>query len=322
MKSVRLLWMIVAVAVTVALFLSGCGKQADSTATAGSGLKVVTTMYPVYEFAKQVAGDKAEVSMLIPPGAEPHDWEPSPKDLARIKTAKLFLYQSAGVEPVDKLLKPDVLGDAKAVEVSRGIPLIEGPAEEEEADGQEAEHADKDAHHEHMDVHVWLDPVAAQQEVDTVVQALSEADPQNKAYYEQNGEKFKAELQALDQEYRTTLANVSSRDIVTSHAAFGYLAKRYNLQQVAIMGLSPDSEPTPEKMANVVQFCREHNVKYIFFETIVSPKLAQTISKETGAGLLVLNPVESLGEDELKQGKNYLTVMRENLVNLKKALQE
>ncbi|MDR3591767.1 MAG: zinc ABC transporter substrate-binding protein, partial [Negativicutes bacterium] len=144
----------------------------------------------------------------------------------------------------------------------------------------------------------------------------------NSEYYRGNAAKYNQELDRLDAEYRQALANLARRDIITSHAAFGYLAKRYNLRQVAIMGLSPDSEPTPDRMAKVITFCRQHKVKTIFFETVVSPKLSETIARETGARLLVLNPVESLTEAELKQGKGYISIMRENLVNLKTALSE
>lgn len=300
--------------------LAGCGNRTGNTPTSGEKIKIVATMYPVYEFAKQVGKDKVAVTMLVPPGAEPHDWEPTPKDLAQIRTAKLFLYHGANLEPVDKLLSKEVLGNAKAVEISKGIPLLT-KTEEDKGDESKEQQEGHDGHHSNTDTHVWLDPVYAQQEIDTIAAALAEIDPQNKDYYQQNARQYNSELEKLNQEYQTALTNVPHRDIITSHSAFGYLAKRYNLQQVGIMGLNPDTEPTPDKMAKVVTFCRDHGVKYIFFETVVNPKLSRTIAKETGADLLVLNPVESLSEEEMKQGKNYLSIMRENLSNLQKALQ-
>lgn len=321
MRVMRSMSIAVIIAASFILLLAGCGKQVDKEQSGSTKTKVIATIYPVYEFAKQVAGDKAEVTMLVPPGAEPHDWEPSPKDLARIKSAKLFLYHGAGMEPVEKLLTKEVLGEAKAVEVSRGIELLQASEKEEEHGHQEEKEPESHEHeHGHVDSHVWLDPVYARQEVENIALALMEADPVNKEYYRQRADTYKQQLADLDQAYQAAFANTARRDIVTSHAAFGYLSKRYHLQQIPIMGLSPDSEPTPDKMAQVVEFCREHQVKFIFFETLVSPKLAQTIAKETGAGLLVLNPVESLGEQEMQDGKNYLTIMRENLDNLEKAL--
>lgn len=284
--------------------LTACGSNPDrKTATeSAKKLAVVASVYPVYEFAKQVGGDKLDLIMLVPPGAEPHDWEPKAKDLTRIKSAQVFLYHGAGLEPwIDKLVsgKPDGI---KGVQVSKDIPIL--------ASG--AEHG--------SDAHIWLDPVFAQQEVRTITAALTAADPANGVYYQANAERYIAELVHLDNEYREGLARSPRRDIVTTHAAFGYLAKRYALDQTAIMGLSPDAEPAPDKMASVVRLVRERQVHYIFFETLVSPKLADTIARETGAQTLVLNPVEGLTAEEEKAGANYLSLMRGNLQNLQKAL--
>lgn len=295
--------------------LAGCGSPVGKTADSGvKKIKVVATMYPVYEFFKQVGGDKIDVVMLIPPGAEPHDWEPTAKDIVQIKEAKIFAYQGADFEPVEKLLHKDILGNALAVEVSKDVKKLEASAEDEEEEGH--------AGSEHrFDPHTWLDPVAAQQEVNTILQALISVDEKNAAYYRQNAQAYTEKLAALDSQYQKALAGKTRKEIVTSHKAFGYLANRYGFTQLGIMGLSPDAEPTPDKMAKIAAFCREHQVKYIFFETLTSPKLAQTLAKETGAELLVLNPIESLTEEEMKEGKNYLTIMGENLVNLQKALQ-
>lgn len=305
---------------SLVVFVAGCGKV-NETSAVSEKMKVVATVYPVYDFVRQVGGDKVEAVMLVNPGTEPHDWEPTAKEIAQIKTAKVFFYHGAGLEPIDKLLAPEVLGSAKAVEVSKGIALLagrEGEHEHEhEHEGKENEHG-----HEHVDMHTWLDPVSAQQEVKTIAAALAAADPSNSDYYLANAERFNSELAQLDQDYKSALSTVARRDIITSHAAFGYLAERYDLHQLAVMGLSPDSEPTPDKMAEIIKFCREHNVKYIFFETLVSPRVSETIAKETGAGLLVLNPIESLTAEEVKQGKNYLSIMKENLENLKKALND
>ncbi|MBP2654837.1 MAG: ABC-type metal ion transporter, periplasmic subunit [Firmicutes bacterium] len=306
--------LILALSLLLPISLAGCANTANTAKSAGK-LKVVTSIYPVYEFTKQVGGDKVDVSMLVPQGAEPHDWEPTATQLIQIKSAKLFLYHGAGMENLDKILNQDTLGTAKAVAVSQNIQ----PLNEEHTGENEADHS---AGHNHPDAHMWLDPLSAQQEVLNIAQALQAVDPENSDYYKQNAEKYNKELAQLDQEYQRTLNNLPRRDIITSHAAFSYLTKRYNLTQVAIMGLAPDSEPTPEKLANIIDFCKKHKVKYIFFETLVSPKLSETVARETGAKLLVLNPLESLTVDETNQGKNYITVMQDNLANLKIALSE
>ncbi|HMM21003.1 MAG TPA: zinc ABC transporter substrate-binding protein [Selenomonadales bacterium] len=298
---------------SIALVLAGCLSK-PNTAPPSEKLKVVASVYPVYEFARQVGGEKVELTMLVPPGAEPHDWEPTAREIIQIKSAKLFLYHGAGLENLGKVLTQDTLGATRAVAVSQGLTVLE------EAD--EDEHGHDQHSGEHGDSHMWLDPVYAQQEVAAIANALAEADPANADYYRQNADRYTQELSRLDQEYRAALSGLPRREIVVSHAAFGYLAARYNLTQRSIMGLAPDSEPTPDKMAQVVAFCREHNVKYIFFETLVNPKLSQTVARETGASLLVLNPIENLTQEEVNQGKNYLSLMRDNLANLKTALSE
>ena len=293
--------------------LAGCSPQSNSTQGTTGKIKVMTTIYPVYEFTSKVGGDKVDVSMLIAPGVEPHDWEPTAQDLIKIRSGKLFLYHGTGLEPIDKILKKDVIGETKTVEVSKGINALAKSADNEEEEHEEHKESK-------LDPHIWLDPVYAQQEVNNIVEALIEMDPQNADYYKKNAQAYNKELAQLDQDYKTGLSNVAHKDIITSHSAFAYLAKRYNLQQVGIMGLSPDAEPTPDKMAKVIDFCREHNIKYIFFESLVSPKLSETIAKATGAKLLVLNPIESITNDQKSQGKDYISIMRENLANLQTAL--
>lgn len=298
----RVLYLAISLVLTVSILLiGGCGApKAASPAGPSSNqekVKVLVSIYPVYDFVKQIGGDKIELAQLVPPGVEPHEWEPTAQDMIKVKSAKVFLYQGNGFESwVDKMLKESVAGQT-VVPIGQNLSDLPG------------------------DSHVWLDPIKVKAEVQNIVKALSEADPNNKAYYEANGAKVQESLEQLNQEYAQALSKVTNRDIVTTHAAFGYLAHRYKLSQVPIMGLSPDAEPTPDKMAEVVRFVRDHQVKAIFFETLVSPKLAETISRETGAKTLVLNPLEGLTDEELQSGQNYFTVMRSNLDHLKQALE-
>ncbi|WP_019005108.1 metal ABC transporter substrate-binding protein [Cohnella laeviribosi] len=316
------------------------GGSSASEASAGAAaeregkLKVVTTFYPMYEFARQVAGEHAEVVALIPAGAEPHDWEPSAKDMAQISNADVFVYNGIVEGWVDSALKSAASADRIVVKASEGIELQEGEADhhhgedgggqthEEEHAGEEA-HAGEDEHgheEEQLDPHVWLDPVLAQQEVRNIEAALAQADPAYKDDYKANADAYIAKLQELDQAFRDALQNAKRKEFVTQHAAFGYLAKRYGLTQIPISGLSPDQEPSPEQMAQVVELAKEHEVKTIFFETLVDPKVAQTIADEVGAATDVLNPLEGLTKEELDRHLDYLSVMRNNLEALKKAL--
>jgi zinc transport system substrate-binding protein len=283
------------------LFTSGLSFAAKPT--------IVTTIYPLYDFTKQVVGDKADVVLLVPAGVEPHDWEPAPTDMVKIKKAKLFIYNGAGMEEWIDNLQDSVLRGKKVVKASDYVSVL--PAQFTE-DGEPAT-ADM------MDPHIWLDPVNVQAIVQGVANAVSEIDPANGSYYQSNAKLYIAELQALDQEYQT-LSHAPRKQIVTSHAAFGYMAKRYGLQQVAIMGLAPDAEPTPQRMAEVIRYVKDHGIQYIFFETLVSPKLSEVIASEAGAQTLVLNPIEGLTDEEIAQGANYITEMRMNLTNLKIAL--
>jgi zinc transport system substrate-binding protein len=171
------------------------------------------------------------------------------------------------------------------------------------------------------DPHIWQSPPLVKQIVDKILSSLSQIDPANSSYYQTNAIALKAKLDDLDAQYKQGLSNCAEKNIITSHAAFGYLATAYGLNQVSIAGLSPDAEPSPQQLADIVKFAKDNNVKYIFFESLVSPKLSDTIATEVGAKTLVLNPIEGLTNDEISQGDNYFTEMQKNLSNLRIALQ-
>ncbi|MDF2646605.1 MAG: zinc transporter substrate-binding protein [Paenibacillus sp.] len=307
--------------------LSGCsGKAGNSNSDAssdksgsGSGkkLKVVTTFYPMYEFSKQVGGDHADVIALIPPGAEPHDWEPSAKDMAKLKEADLFVYNGIVEGWAEKALSSAANEKRVVVEASKGIELMEGLPEEEE---EGHDHEGEEGHI--LDPHVWLDPVLAQKEVSSIQAAFEKADPANKEDYKKNADAYIANLKDLDAAFKSGLNSVKKKDFVTQHAAFGYLAKQYGLTQIPIAGLSPEQEPSPNKMAEIIAFAKEHQVKTIFFETLVDPKVAKTVAKELGAKTDVLNPIEGLTEEDKKNKLDYIGIMHNNLEALKKALNE
>lgn len=262
-------------------------------------LRVVTTVYPLYEFTRQVAGERAEVLLLLPSGAEPHDWEPTPRELAILSSADLFIYNGAGLEPWVSQVKETLPSRVAVVEASRGLPLLEERG---------------------LDPHVWLDPTLAQRQVEAIRDGLSRVDPEHRAIFAARAASYIRLLKELDRQFEESLAAARQRTFVTSHAAFGYLARRYRLEQVPIMGLNPEAEPAPERLAEMVRLCRRLGIRYVFFETLVSPRVAETLAREVGARTLMLNPLEGLTEEELRQGKDYLTVMRENLNNLQVAL--
>lgn len=259
--------------------LTGCGTQPADTAAGDGRLRVLTSFYPMYDFACKIGGDCIDVTNMVPSGTEPHDWEPSTNDLKNLEKADVFIYNGADMEPwADDLLvsRSDTL---RVVEASENVELRTTDGEHEHAH----EHEDADHHHGDFDPHVWLDPENAKIEMEAIRDALCAADPENSTVFQSNYEKYAAELDALDAEFREKLAPLPNRTIVVAHEAFGYLCDAYGLTQVGIEGLSPDSEPDPGRMAEVIDFVREHSISTIFFEELVSPKVAEAIASETGA---------------------------------------
>ncbi len=273
-----------------------------------SKFSVVASFYPIAEFSSRIGGNAVTVTNLTPSGSEPHDFDPSPKDLAAVQNSKLFVYNGAGLEIWLSKIGEDVKAHTIEVNASQGIELLKG--QNEDANSSESIE----------DPHVWMDPVLASQQVENIKKGFVAADPNNAGTYEMNAKAYKQELASLDSEFKNSLAKCERHEIVTSHNAFTYMAKRYGLTVKSISGLSPDEEPSPKKLSEVVQFTRAHGVRYIFFETLVSPKLAETIAKETGAQVIMFNPLEGLSKEEIAQGKNYISVQKENLHALQIAL--
>lgn len=292
--------------------LTGCGTQPADTAAGDGRLRVLTSFYPMYDFACKIGGDCIDVTNMVPSGTEPHDWEPSTNDLKNLEKADVFIYNGADMEPwADDLLvsRSDTL---RVVEASENVEL-------RTTDG-EHEHEDADHHHGDFDPHVWLDPENAKIEMEAIRDALCAADPENSTVFQSNYEKYAAELDALDAEFREKLAPLPNRTIVVAHEAFGYLCDAYGLTQVGIEGLSPDSEPDPGRMAEVIDFVREHSISTIFFEELVSPKVAEAIASETGAQAKMLSPLEGLSDEQAAAGADYFSVMHDNLAALMEAL--
>jgi len=264
--------------------LAGCGSSGSA-----SGRKtVVAAFYPVAYAAEQIGGPGYDVVNLTPPGAEPHDLELTPRAVGRIENADVVLYLSHGFQPA--VSKAVGQAHGTTVDVLADLPL-------HSATGQEAGLT--------ADPHVWLDPVLFEQVATHIGSAL----------HHPTGA-FDAKLRRLDAEYRRGLQHCTRKEIVTSHAAFGYLAQRYGLKQVPITGLTPDSEPSPKQLAAVVRLVRRTHATTVFFETLVSPRLADTVAREVGAHTAVLDPIEGLTPSEQKNGDDYFTLMRKNLANL------
>ena len=274
--------------------------------TKNNKLQVTTSFYPLYFFASQIGGNKAEVQNITPSGAEPHDYEPTAQDIARIEKSNLLILNGGRFEAWGDKIKDNIKG-------KQVITIIAGNG----IANQQVFEDDKFI----LDPHVWLSPSLASIEVKAILNGFIQVDSINKSYYYENTNNLLSQLDEIDKEYKQGLMNCNQKDIVTSHAAFGYLGKAYGLNQVPISGLSPDAEPSSKQLAEVSLFAKNHNVKYIFFESLVSPKLSETIAAEIGAKTLVLDPIEGINSEDMKTGKNYLTIMKDNLTNLRLALE-
>lgn len=282
--------------------------KADSQPTAEKKLKVYTSFYAMYDFTKKIGGDKIDVTNLVPAGTEPHDWEPATTDIVNLEKADVLVYNGASMESwTEKVLGALENKKLIAVEASKGLDLMAGHADEEEE-------ATK------YDPHVWLSPENAKKEMENIKNALVQADAANKDTYESNYQKYAAQFDELDQEFKTAAASFKSKDIIVAHQAFGYLCKAYGLNQIAIEGLTADSEPDPARMSEIIKFAKEHKVKTIFFEDLVSPKVSETIAKAVGAKTATFNPLEGLTDEEQAKGLEYVSVMKQNLQTLKDAL--
>lgn len=297
---------ILVIIVSLGFFIKFQIDSAPQRQPSTNKIQVVTSFYPLYFFTSQITLDKADVYNITPSGSEPHDYEPSTQDIARIEDSSILIINGGKLEAWGDKIKEN-LKDKKIVILSVGDNLANIEISESNT--------------KTIDPHIWLDPTLAKKEVAIITQGLTQADPINSNFYQTNAQNLLKKLSELDTQYRQGLSRCDKKDIITTHTSFGYLANQYRFNQIAISGLSPDSEPSVQKLVSVADFAKKNQVKYIFFENLVSPKFAQTIASEIGAQTLTLNSIEGLSDEEIKNGKNYFTEMKNNLKNLKIALQ-
>ena len=273
--------------VGASLLGAGAGCRGSGPSSSHGKEKVVAAFYPLAFAAKEIGDGNVDVINLTPAGAEPHDLEVSPRDVADVRTADLVLLLGHGFQPQLE----DAAGGGKKV-----LKLLDTPGLNRFPNG---------------DPHVWLDPLRYALIVKRIGTAL---------HASAQAERLVTRLRAVDLEYRRGLAHCARREIVTSHEAFAYLGQRYGLRQIAITGLSPEAEPAPQDLRNVVELVRRTHATTIFFETLVSSRIAETVARETGAKTAVLNPIEGLKPGEEQRGEDYVSIMRSNLAHLRAAL--
>jgi zinc transport system substrate-binding protein len=290
-----------ALAVITSIMLIGCGTNSDTKTTNDEGNKKVNIMvsvYPLKEFADKIAGDKAEVSCMVPDNMEPHDYEPKTKDFEALIKSDAFIYNGLGLETwVDQV--KSVIGDKEL----RIVDSSEGVEVRKEGDV--------------IDPHSWLSLKEAEKQAENIKDTLVEIDEDNKAYYEENYDAFVGELESLYNEYKEKFDNLSTKDFVTGHAAFGYLCRDFGLQQKSVENLFAEGEPTPKQLEQLVTFCKENNIKTVFSESLASPKVSETLAKEVGAEVVPILTLESNEDD-----KSYVEAMRYNLEEIYKCLSQ
>lgn len=275
-------------------------------------IDIVTTFYPVYEFTKQVAGDDANVELLIPAGTEVHDFEPSAKNVATIQEADVFVYENENMETwVPHLLESVDTNKVDVIKATEGMLLLPG--------GEEDNHDQEEEGHPHaLDPHVWLSPFRSIKLVETIRDGLMTKYPDKKEAFQKNAATYIEKLQALDKAYTDTLSVAKQKYFVSQHTAFSYLALDYGLKQVSITGVSADEDPTAARLAELTEYIKKYGIKYIYFEENASKSVAETLAKEAGVSLEVLNPLENLTDEAMKDGADYISVMEDNLKALEK----
>lgn len=291
MKPIKLL-----IPIMTSAMLAGCGGNntvTTDTATDNDKLQVYTSFYAMYDFARMLGGDMVEIHNLCPTGSEPHEFEPTAQDMAKLSSADVFIYNGMGMEHWVDSVVSTLGGDVIIVEASEAIPNIT----------------------ESYDPHVWLDPENAYAQMQAIADSFADADPDNADYYENKLDECRVKIEELDNAFKEAAADFKSHDIITSHEAYFNLCNAYGLIQLAVNGVDNEEDPTPARMAEVEMHIETNNIKYIFTEPLSTSKVVDTIAADTGCEVLTLDPFEGNLEN-----KDYFTVMYENLEALKTAL--
>lgn len=286
------------------VLLAGCGGKTAPEKTKEGKLPVVASFYAMKEMTEAIGGDKVAVTTLIPEGTEPHEFQPTTKSMKELSRARVLVVQGLGMEPwAEEMVKAAENRNLVQVVAAREVtPIANEEAEEVREHGQ-------------YDPHAWLSPACAQVEAAAIVRGLSQADPANAGYYQANGEKFISRLRQLEETYKGKFQSVPRKDFVTGHAAFAYLCRDFGLEQNSVEGVFASGEPNARQLANLVEYCRQHQVNTIFTEAAVSPKTSQALAREVGAKVVPIHTLEG-GEGE----GDYLVQMEENLARIYESL--
>ena len=284
---------------------------------------VSVSTFSLWEVANAVAGDAIDVRSIVPLGSDAHMFSPNPTQVAEISGAALFIYNGAGFETWAESLKNTLPQTTQVIDMSQYVALQKGEEEHHDEAEQAGAHHDEHEHHQHgaYDPHYWLDIDNMIKMTQTMDAEFSKLSPVKAEQFHKNAAAYIAELEKLKLEYAAGLAECKNRTLISNHDAFGYLAHANKLENVSVIGLSSDEQPSAQTVAHIVEVVKEHGMKTIFFEELINDNVSQTIAKETGAKAVALQPLENISEDELKSHQTYLTIMRENLKKLREAME-
>lgn len=312
MKNGTLFIVCALIVVSAALAVSTVSRRRAAVPAGGArGLKVVATIFPLYDMARAIGGGHADVALLLPPGVEAHSFEPRPGDIAAISEADIFIYTGKFMEPWAEDLVGGVLNKGLlTVNAGSGVELAGGSG------GNSGKTAPS------PDPHIWLDFDYAKKMAANISAAFSAKDPGHGEAYSRAASDYEKELSALDTAYKTGLSACRTREIIYGgHYAFGYLARRYGLKYLSAQGLSPDSEPTAGELAALIERIKKEGIRFVFYEELISPKIAETLAAETGARTLPLNAAHNVGRDQIARGVSFFDILRGDLDSLKTGLE-
>lgn len=312
------------------LVISACGRGEENAMEEGASVdstkpQIVTSIFPMYEIVKEIAGEQADVSLMVGAGEDAHHYEPSAQAVALVSEADAFIYSSDVMEFwAESMLTVVENEDLQIVELAEGLDLSLAGAEADVHDDHDDHTHDNHDHGDHdhggLDPHFWLDPVLVQAQLPIIVEMLAEIDPANQAVYEQNATGFSLALEELDGAFHQELDEASQRSFVVQHQAFGHLAQRYDLEQVAVGGLSTEVEPSPQDLIEIIEFINEQEVSVIFYQSGAETSIAETLANETNTEIAVLYDLENQPEDFSVTENFYLEAMYHNLEQLQRAI--
>ncbi|HBD65212.1 MAG TPA: ABC transporter substrate-binding protein [Clostridiales bacterium] len=290
-------------------------------------IKVVTTLFPQYDFTRQIVGDKAEIVLLLPPGAESHSFEPTPSDIISINKADVFIYTGKYMEPwAERIIQSIDSGTVNVLDASSGITLVKEEHNHDEDEHHDGEHEEEvhgeDGHNHEYDPHIWTSPVMAIKMVDNIASSLCYADPENASYYKANAESYKMQLGLLNDEFSEIVASgLRNKIYFGGRFALHYFIEEYGLEhESAYDNCSSETEPSARDMAHIIDEIKENNIPVIYYEELTDPKVSRSISEDTGAEMMLFHSCHNLSKKDFDSGVTYLDLMKQNAENLRKGL--